>query len=113
MIGERTVGRRTFSRIPTHCTWLLEGAVPTAPTSPPMSAWEELDGMPKYQVMKFQPTAAMSAARTTDWVTAPVSTMPLPRADATSVEMSAPKTLAIAAIASAMVGLSARVQMDV
>ena len=55
----------------------------------------------------------MSAARTTDWVTAPVSTMPLPRVAATSVEMSAPKMLATAAIARATVGLSARVEMDV
>src|SRR4051812_38760048 len=113
MNGELTVGMTTFSRIPFHLICALDVAVPTAPTRPPMSACEELDGMPKYQVMKFHPTAAMSAARTTDCVTAPVSTMPFPRVAATSVEMSAPKTLATAAIARATVGLSARVEIDV
>src|SRR3954469_23430377 len=113
MSGDVTVGITTFSRMPFHLICALEVAVPTAPTSPPMRAWEELEGIAKYQVTKFQVTAAIKAARTTDWVTAPGSTMPLPRVAATSVEMSAPNTFATAAIARATVGLSARVEMDV
>src|SRR4051812_26227947 len=109
MSGEVTVGMTTLSRIPDHFTCADEVAVPTAPTRPPISAWEELEGMPKYQVTKFQATAARRAARTTDWVTTPGSTMPFPRVAATSVEIRAPRTLATAAIASATVGLSARV----
>ena len=35
-----------------------------APMSPPKSACDELEGMPKYQVVKFQATAPMSAAST-------------------------------------------------
>src|SRR3954453_21981136 len=94
MSGDVTVGITTFSRIPFHLICALEVAVPTAPTSPPIRAWEELEGIAKYQVMKFQVTAAIKAARTTDCVTAPGSTMPLPRVAATSVEMGAPRMFA-------------------
>src|SRR5229473_1313468 len=54
--------------------------------------------------MKFQVTAPMSAASTTNWETALVSTMPLPRVAATSVEISAPTTFATAAMPSAAAG---------
>src|SRR3954462_9288259 len=113
MSGDVTVGITTFSRIPFHLICALEVAVPTAPTSPPIRAWEELDGIAKYQVIKFHPTAAIKAARTTDCVTAPGSTMPLPRVAATSVAMSAPRMFATAAMPSATGGLKARVQIDV
>src|SRR5712692_3750247 len=63
--------------------------------------------------MKFQVTAPMSAASTTNWETALVSTMPLPRVAATSVEISAPTTFATAAMPSATPGRSARVEMEV
>src|SRR5438477_4065396 len=63
--------------------------------------------------MKFQATAPRSAASTTIWVTAAVSTIPFPRVDATSVEMSAPSTFATAAMPRAIPGRSARVEMEV
>ena len=88
-------------------------AARTAPIRPPISAWDELEGMPKYQVMRFQETAPISAASTTSWDTTPVSTMPLPSVAATSVEMSAPTTFATAAIPRATPGRRARVEMDV
>ena len=40
------------------------------PTRPPTRAWDEEDGMPKYQVTRFQSVAPKSADRTTTWVTA-------------------------------------------
>ena len=111
--GEETVGTTTFSRIPRHLTSRALAAARTAPIRPPISAWDELEGMPKYQVMRFQETAPISAASTTSWDTTPVSTMPLPSVAATSVEMSAPTTFATAAIPRATPGRRARVEMDV
>ncbi len=54
-----------------------------APASPPISACEELEGMPKYQVMMFQLIAPMSAPNTTKWSTMAGSMMPLPTVAAT------------------------------
>ena len=43
-------------------------SVPTAatdePTTPPISAWEELEGRPKYQVIRFQLIAPIRPAKT-------------------------------------------------
>src|SRR5437879_4651781 len=63
--------------------------------------------------MKFQTTAPTRAERTTSWETALGSTMPLPRVDATSVETSAPRTFATAAMPRATPGRRARVEIDV
>src|SRR3954471_12504283 len=108
MSGDVTVGITTFSRMPFHLICALEVAVPTAPTSPPMRAWEELEGIAKYQVTKVQGTAAVKEARNTDCVTAPGSTIPLPGVAAASGKMSAPRTFGTAAMARATVGLKAR-----
>lgn len=53
-------------------------AVP-APTGPPTSAWELLDGMPASQVSTFHTMAPISAPNTTWASMAPASTMPVPR----------------------------------
>ena len=37
----------------------------TAPTMPPISACDELDGMPYHQVTRFQTIAPISAPKTT------------------------------------------------
>src|ERR1700743_372397 len=59
-------GATTFCTIP----WTLTAELPTeanaAPISPPISAWLELDGIVKYQAMRFQMKAPMSAAPTTE-----------------------------------------------
>ena len=62
-IGDRTIGMTTFSKTPAH----LHGRrrARAAPTRPPISACEDDDGMPKYQVMRFQLIAPISAANTT------------------------------------------------
>ena len=55
----------------------------TAPTMPPISACDELDGMPYHQVTTFQKIAPISAPNTTWWSMTPGSTMPLPTVAAT------------------------------
>ncbi len=54
-----------------------------APTMPPISACDELDGMPNYQVSRFQLMAPINAPKTTWWSTTPGWTMPLPTVAAT------------------------------
>src|SRR5512146_937651 len=44
--------------------WRKAASAMPAPSRPPMSAWDELEGMPKYQVSTFQATADASAATT-------------------------------------------------
>ncbi len=52
----------TFSS--TTSQWALAPAATAAPTSPPISACEELDGRPKYHVVRFQAIAPISPAIT-------------------------------------------------
>ena len=52
-------------------------ATNVAPTTPPISACEEDDGSPKYQVARFQAIAPTSPAKTIGGVIASASTMPL------------------------------------
>ena len=54
-----------------------------APTRPPISACELLDGMPKIQVTIFQKMAPTSAAKITAGVTMLASMMPVPSVSAT------------------------------
>ena len=56
-----------------------------APAYPPMRAWEELEGNPKYQVIMFQTIAPPIPARITVVVTDLISIIPLPMVDATVV----------------------------
>src|ERR1035437_11071362 len=61
-------------------------AFPTAaPAKPPISACDELDGMPQYHVMRFQVIAPSSPARITLGVTISCTTNPLLTALATAV----------------------------
>ena len=54
-----------------------------APSSPPISACELDDGIPKYQVIRFQLIAPISAPKITRGSTIAVSTMPRPIVSAT------------------------------
>src|SRR5690606_30416821 len=56
----------------------------TAPTSPPISAWVELDGMRKYHETSIQTTVAVSAAPIVDGNTTLCSTISSPTAPATA-----------------------------
>ena len=80
------------------------------PMTPPISAWLELDGRPRYQVTRFHVIAPTSPARMMSSVIASGSTMPLAIVAATLNEMKAPTKLRIAAIATAFRGESARVE---
>src|SRR3954469_1873647 len=88
-------------------------AANAAPTTPPMSACDELDGSPKYHVTRFQKMAPMRPAKITVVVMRSASTMPLAIVAATSSEMKAPTKFRIAAIVTAVRGASARVEIDV
>ena len=72
-------------------------AAKAAPTTPPMSAWEELDGRPKYQVIRFQEIAPISPAKTTVGVIAPELTTSEATVAATASEMNAPAKFSAAA----------------
>ena len=75
--------------------------MPTAakaePTTPPINACDELDGRPKYQVIRFQVIAPIRPAKTIVGVITPASTTSLATVAATSSEMNAPAKLRIAA----------------
>src|ERR1700743_3270101 len=110
-------GATTFCTIP----WMLTAELPTeataAPINPPISAWLELDGIVKYQVMRFQTNAPISAASTTDSPSRPAvaefGRIPLAMVVATAIEMNAPMKLRHAEIRTATIGLSAPVAIDV
>ncbi|GMA87551.1 hypothetical protein GCM10025868_28010 [Angustibacter aerolatus] len=113
MIGERTIGTTTFSRMPLHLT--PAPAASAAPPRPPMRACEEDEGSPRHQVRRFQPMAPTSAAAQMVRPREPVgaSMMPLPTVAATPWPKNAPARFAAAAMASATRGVSARVEIDV
>src|ERR1041385_3209365 len=68
-VGARTIPRRGFCR-EDHFTTENEKPPPArpAPTRPPTRACEEDEGIPKYQVIRFQAMAPMSAPSTTSFV---------------------------------------------
>ncbi len=108
--GARSDGIATFSTSPFHCTTPNPPAAMAEPTTPPMSAWLELDGRPRYHVIRFHVIAPTRPARTTSSVTTPGSTMSLATVAATSKETNAPATFRIAALRTAARGESARVE---
>ena len=74
-------------------------ATKTAPTIPPISACEELEGSPKYQVIRFQAIAPTSPPKTASRPIefACTDTTSLATVAATSSEMKAPTKLRIEA----------------
>ena len=113
MSGDKTIGIATFSITPFHWTnWLPAMA---APTSPPMRACDEDDGIPNHQVMRFHAIAPSRAAATTSnpSVEGVTSMMPLPTVFATPSERKAPIKLPIAAISKAVRAFSALVATEV
>ena len=74
------------------CQFTARGpaAASVAPMTPPISACDELDGMPKSQVMRFQMIAPARPAKTTVSVTRPVLTRPFAIVAATPSERNAP-----------------------
>ena len=58
--GEPIIGTMTLSKTPLQMTPSTPAEAIIAPMRPPKSACEELEGMPKYQVARFQTTAPIS-----------------------------------------------------
>src|SRR5438067_13050148 len=113
MSGARTAGTSTFATIAVPLTASEPAATSVAPTTPPMSACEELDGIPKYHVMRFQAIAPTRPANTTVSVIAPESTTPLATTLATLSDRKAPTTFNTAERPTAIRGGSAPVAIDV
>jgi len=112
--GESTIGRMTLSTMLPHCT-TPPLAKRVAPTRPPNSAWDEDDGMPKYQVIRFHTMAPRTPANTTPRLSRPVGrvTRPSPTVFATLAPRWAPTKLPSAAMISATRGVNARVDTEV
>ena len=101
----------TFSFKPSHSTTAkLPVAATEEPMIPPISAWLELDGRPRYQVIRFHVIAPTSPASTTSSVIASGSTMPVATVAATAKKKNAPMKLRIAELRTATRGESARVE---
>ena len=80
------------------------------PMMPPMSAWLELEGSPRYHVIRFHVIAPTRPARTTSSVIASAFTIPVATVAATLIETNAPRKLSTAALSTARRGESARVE---
>src|SRR5664279_6200617 len=82
-----------LSRTPVQST--VVPAPSAAPTRPPISACDDDDGRPKYQVSRFHPMAPNSAAKTTTRLCDPLGSamMPLPTVLATLAPRNEPSRL--------------------
>src|SRR6185437_7213991 len=105
-------GTITLSRIPVAWIAPAPAAAQAAPTRPPISACDELEGRPSDQVTRFHAIAPSSAANTTLVVVAEADTIPLAIVVATLSEMNAPTKLSTAEYVTAMRGRIARVEIE-
>src|SRR6185437_15833379 len=109
MTGASTAGRMTLATRLCHLTaW-----APAAASIPPISACDELDGIPKNQVSRFHTIAPIRPAATTVSVTSLVSTRPLAIVAATARDRNAPIRLSTPDRATAIRGRSAPVAIVV
>src|SRR3954447_7622159 len=111
--GESTAGSTTLDTRPCHFTAENPAAASVEPTTPPISACDELDGMPRYQVSRFQVMPPARPANTTDKVTALVLTSPFAIVAATENDRKAPTRFSTPDRATATFGGSAPVAMEV
>src|SRR5579884_654927 len=110
--GERTAGMMTLPTSAAHLTPALPTAASSAPITPPIRACEELEGSPKYHVMRFHTIAPVRPANVIVSVTLAVATMQLATVAATFSEMNAPAKFSTAAMPMAVRGDSARVDIE-
>src|ERR1700712_3477494 len=113
MTGESTAGMTTFWVTPCHLIACPPAAAMVEPMTPPIRAWDELEGMPRYHVIRFHRMPPQRPAKTTVSVTAPVLTSPLAIVAATVKERNAPTRFSTPEIATATFGGRAPVAMDV
>src|SRR4051812_34803087 len=85
--GAISAGTTTLASTPSHSTPLLPTAASVAPSTPPISACEDDDGIPNHHVVRFQAIAPTKPAKITVVVTTPESTMPFATVAATVIEM--------------------------
>src|SRR3954451_14994023 len=111
--GAITAGISTLPMRPSLRTASAPAAANADPTTPPISACEELEGRPRYQVTRFQKIAPTSPAKTTVGVITSPLTTSFATVAATASEMNAPAKLKIAAYATAIRGGIACVEIDV
>src|ERR671934_610635 len=111
--GAARAGITTLCAIPCQSTPFDPDCTSAAPTRPPISACEELDGRPNHHVSRFQAIAPSSAARSVCCVARFPSMIPLATLFATAVVTKAPARFATAAISTAIRGVTARVPTDV
>src|ERR671931_2489314 len=111
--GAASAGMTTLCAIPCQRTPFEPDWTSAAPTRPPISACDELDGRPNHQVRRFQAMAPASAASSVCCVARFASMSPFATFFATAVVTNAPARLATAAISTAIRGVTARVPTDV
>src|SRR3954453_13560680 len=111
--GAITAGIRTLPITPSANTASAPPAAKAEPTTPPMRAWDELEGSPSHQVTRFQKIAPTRPAKTTVGVITSPLTTSFPTVAATAREMNAPRKLKAAAYATATRGGIAWVEIDV
>ena len=109
MSGDSTIAALVLAR-PVQTMAETPALAMPAPTRPPISACELLDGMPSAQVIRFQTIAPMSAPNTTRGSMTSAETMPVPMVCATC-EPNTRKAMKLknAAQATAVCGRSTRV----
>jgi len=89
-------------------------SINTPPMIPPINAFDELDGMPKYQVIIFQRLALIKAAKTTAIVTFTGEATSLPTVLATAKpNINGPMKFAEAAMINAALGVIAQEEIMV
>src|SRR5580765_4326229 len=113
IVGAMKAGITTLCARLCHWTPARPDCAIAAPTRPPISACDELDGSPSHQVARFHAIAPKSAASTVFVVTRSVSRTPLPTVVATAVVTKARTRVAGDATATASLGGSAGVEIDV
>ena len=64
--GDSTIAA-VVAMTPCHTTAAIPPLAIPAPSRPPMSAWELLDGIPRYHVSRFHTMAPSRAASTMVW----------------------------------------------
>src|ERR1035437_1750287 len=113
MNGDSTPGIITLETSPCHFTACDPAAAKDAPMTPPIRACDELEGIPKYQVSRFQVMPPQSPANTTVRLRAPELTSPLAIVAATLNDRKAPTMLRAAERKTAIRGERAPVAIEV
>ena len=112
-IAATTAGMITWETMPFQSTPCAPTAAIVAPTMPPISACEELEGIPRSQVSRFQTMPPTRPANTSSSDTMLESIRPLAMVAATAVDKNAPTRLSTADSATATLGFSAPLAMEV